>query len=235
MQRMKGVAMGANNEPGAPGGSEIRDKPPSKRPLWLAVAAVAVLVMVGAVGVFTQLSGMEDPDDTAEAEPAGGQDEVTQWDDVREDLGVSPAEFAQRWNDAVTAAGAGRPLEPLTPTNSSGFHDLPASTQQLEGVGRAQVVLAPDEDVVVMATLDQATPTGEAQQRGLFATMQAGVSAATGLSPDEAGERLRSDLDVSADDMSADHHNKVARIEGVSVGVFAAHGTWEFFVEKKPD
>lgn len=228
--------MGANNDPGAPRGSEVRDKPSSKRPLWLGVAAVAVLVVVAAIGVFTQLTGTEDPDDTAaEAEPAGGQDEATQWDDVRDDLGVGPAEFEQRWNDAVTAAGAGRPLEPLTPTNSSGFHDLPASTQQLEGVGRAQVILAPDEDVVVMATLDQATPTGETQQRELFATMQAGVSAATGLSPDEAGERLRSDLDVSADDMSADHHNKVAPVEGVSVGVFAAHGTWEFFVEKKPD
>lgn len=232
--RTKGAAMGASNEPGAPRGSEVRDKPSSKRPLWLGVA-VAVLVVVGAIGAFTQLSGTEDPDDTAEAEPAGGQDEVTQWDDVREDLGVGPAEFEQRWNDAVTAAGAGRQLEPLTPTNSSGFHDLPASTQQLEGVGRAQVILAPDEDVVVMATLDQATPTGEAQQRELFATMQAGVSAATGLSPEEAQERLHDDLDVSADDMSAEHHNEVARVEGVSIGVFAAHGTWEFFVEKKPD
>lgn len=227
--------MGANIKPGAPHGSEVGDKPSSKRPLWLGVAAVAVLVVVGAVGVVTQLTGTEDPDGTAEAEPAGGQDEVTQWDEIRDDLGVGPAEFEQRWNEAVTAAGAGRPLEPLTPTNSSGFHDLPASTQQLEGVGRVQVILAPDEDVVVMATLDQATPTGESQQRELFATMQAGVSAATGLSPDEAGERLRSDLDISADDMSADHHNKVAQVEGVSVGVFAAHGTWEFFVEKKPD
>lgn len=225
--------MGANDEPGAPRSSAVGDKPSSKRGLWLGVAAVAVLVIVGVVGVITQLTGTEAPDDAAEAEPAGGQDEVTQWDDVRDDLGVDPAEFERRWNDAVTAAGAGRQLDPLTPTNSSGFHDLPANTQQLEGVGRAQVVLAPDEGVVVMATLDQATPTGEAQQRDLFATMQAGVSAATGLSPGESAERLRADLDVSADDMSADHHNEVARVEGVRVGVFAAHGTWEFFVEKK--
>lgn len=227
--------MGANNQPGAARGSEVQGKPSSKRPLWLGVAAVAALVVVGAVGVLTQLTGAEDPDDSAEAQAAEGQDEATQWDDVRDDLGVGPAEFERRWNEAVTAAGAGRQLDPLTPTNSSGLHDLPANTQQLEGVGRAQVILAPDEEVVVMATLDQATPTGKAQQRHLFATMRAGVSAATGLSPDEAEDRLHADLDVSTDDMSADHHNEVARIEGVSVGVFAAHGTWEFFVENKPD
>lgn len=86
-----------------------------------------------------------------------------------------------------------------------------------------------------MVTLDQATPTGEAQQRDLLATMQAGVSAATGLSPAESLERLEADLGISADRMSADHHDEVASVEGVEVGVFAAHGTWEFFAETEPD
>lgn len=243
--------MGEGRDPGSPRTSGVRDRESprtngvrdsgSSKALWTGVAA-AVAVVVGVVGVVTQVGGGGAPDDDAvEAEPAGaGSDDTedtqdTEWDDVRGDLGVSPAQFRQRWNDAVAAAGTEHRLESLVPTNSSGVHDLPASEQKLEGLARVEVVLAPDEDLVVMATLDRASPKGTAQRNALFAAMQAGVSAATGLSPEASAQRLRGDLDIAPEGMAAEHHSATARVEGVDVGVYAAHWNWEFFVEKEPE
>jgi hypothetical protein len=167
-------------------------------------------------------------DDVAEAEPA---DSDTDWDDVRDDLGVTPAEFERRWNEAVDALGAGYRVGGDPTEVDSGFHDLPARVYQLE-LGRAEVVLTPERDLVVGVTVEQATPAGPQQATELRRTVTAALSAASGLSPDQAEQRLAGDLGFSDEQAAAEHHGEVAQISDVTAGMYIAHGTWEFYVQK---
>lgn len=210
-----------------------RGRPRSGLPLWIGLGLVAVLA-VAVAAVLWQTRGPEpvtdEPDDVAEAEPAEGD---TDWDDVHDDLGVSPADLERRWNEAVEAVGAGYRLDGPTEATSGSF-GLPARAYDLE-LGRAELVLTPEGERVVRASIDQATPAGPQQATDLLATAGAALSAATGLSPEEAGQRLEADLGMSEERASTDHHNEVARVEGFTVGLFVAHGTWSFYVEKEAE
>jgi hypothetical protein len=96
-------------------------------------------------------------------------------------------------------------------------------------------VLTPQKDRVLTVTADNISPVGTEQRRDLVAIVDAAVSAVTGLSPAEARQRVEADVGLSKDSVVEDHHGQTAKIEGVTVGVYAAHGTWEFFLQKKPE
>jgi hypothetical protein len=178
-----------------------------------------------------QATGEDAPGAEAGEQATG---EVADWDEVRQDLGVSPADFRQRWNEAVTALDAGEPLgEPSQAP--SGFRDLPTRAYPVGIITTAEVVLTPQKDRVLTVTADNISPVGTEQRRDLVAIVDAAVSAVTGLSPAEARQRVEADVGLSKDTVVADHHGQTAKIEGVTLGVYAAHGTWEFFLQKKPE
>jgi len=182
-------------------------------------------------GAGEQATGEDAPGAEAGEQATG---EVADWDEVRQDLGVSPADFRQRWNEAVTALEAGEPLgEPSQAP--SGFRDLPTRAYPVGIITTAEVVLTPQKDRVLTVTADNISPVGTEQRRDLVAIVDAAVSAVTGLSPAEARQRVEADVGLSKDTVVEDHHGQTAKIEGVTVGVYAAHGTWEFFLQKKPE
>lgn len=223
-----------------------RPRPQGPVGLVVAVGLLAMLVQAcnpepglerseEGAGVVRQDDGDTAGEDAPGAE-AGEQatGEVADWDEVRQDLGVSPADFRQRWNEAVTALEAGEPLgEPSQAP--SGFRDLPTRAYPVGIITTAEVVLTPQKDRVLTVTADNISPVGTEQRRDLVAIVDAAVSAVTGLSPAEARQRVEADVGLSKDTVVEDHHGQTAKVEGVTVGVYAAHGTWEFFLQKKPE
>lgn len=228
-----------------------------RRPVWRAVGR---LMMVGLLGVAIPacspepgIDGDEDAPVISQGDgdgdapggdaPGEGQgaaageqatSQPTDWDELREDLGVSPTDFRRRWNDAVDVLGAGAPLGEPTEV-ASAFRDLPTRDYPVAGLTTVEVVLTPQQDRVVMVGAGNIVPVGIQQRRDLVAVVTAAVSAATELSPAEARRRVGTDLDLTEDTVGEDHHGETARIQGVTAGVFAAHGTWEFFLHKKPE
>ena len=244
---MRDTAETATPQPLPPGATRsCRPRPQGPVGLVLAVSLLAMLAQAcnpepglerseEGAGVVRQDDGDTAGQDAPSAE-AGEQatGEVADWDEVRQDLGVSPADFRQRWNEAVTALEAGEPLgEPSQAP--SGFRDLPTRAYPVGIITTAEVVLTPQKDRVLTVTADNISPVGTEQRRDLVAIVDAAVSAVTGLSPAEARQRVEADVGLSKDTVVEDHHGQTAKIEGVTLGVYAAHGTWEFFLQKKPE
>lgn len=239
---------GPRQPPGA--GDARRRRRPVRR-------GAGLLVVIGALGVPTQACSPEvgierddgprivqqDDGGAAGASPSGptptqgtgGERAAGQsagWDEVRDDLGVSPADFRRRWNDAVAALDAGEPLGEPTEA-ASAFRGLPTRHYPVDNLTTAEIVLTPEQDRVVSVRAANIFPVGAQQRRDLLATVRAAVSAVTGLSPAEARQRVAADLDVTEDTVGDQHHDATAEIEGVTVGVFAAHGTWELFLQRR--
>lgn len=219
------------------------DKPGASRLRRLLGARAALVIALGLLGLVALGCDDDSPPEVATAggdeqpgdeQPAGEQaaGDVPEWDATHDDLGVSPAEFRQRWNDAIADIGAGAPLG--EPTEAApGFRDLPTRQYPIEGISSAEIVLTPEEDLVVKMRAANIRPVGTQQRLDLVAIINAAVSATTDLSVEQARQRLAADLGLAGEAAVGEHHSATTDIDGVTVGVFAAHGTWEFFIEKK--
>lgn len=224
---------------------------------WL-VRRAAGLLAVGVLGVLIQgcspepgIDGDDDPPAVSQQESGAAGDDAhrgaqsaaddehhaghtADWDELRADLGVTPAEFRARWNDAVAALDAGAPLGAPAEV-ASAFHGLPTREYPVGDITSAEVVLTPQQDRVVTVRAANITPEGIRQRRDLVALISAAISATTELSPADARGRVTTDLDVTEDTVVEGHQGERIRIDGVTVGAFATQDTWEFFLQRRPE